>query len=54
VNGLLVATFTLEPNYPGNLREERIVSAQTDVVPGIDARPPLTHDDAAGQNRFTP
>jgi len=54
VNGLLVATFTLELNYPGDLCEERIVFTETHVLSGIDARPPLTHDDTAGQNGFTP
>jgi hypothetical protein len=54
VNGLLVATLTLETYYPGDLREESIVPAQTHVFPGIYARPPLTHDDAAGHDRFAP
>jgi hypothetical protein len=54
VNGLLVATLTLELYYPGNFSKQRIVFALTYVVARVYARPPLTHDDTAGGNSLAP
>jgi hypothetical protein len=49
----LPAAHAMELDLAGDLCEQRVVAAFTDVEAGMNPRPPLANDDRAGRNLLT-
>jgi len=48
-----LAVFPLKPDQAVNDGKESMVSADPDIIAGMELCPPLTHDNAAGGDKLT-